>query len=238
MNSIITIGIVISILLGVSGFVASNNSIIGIIILVISILYFIFLARPIYSRYQTKISRFHLCYHFINTFIVSLSIRGSISSALDNSLDVMPDDFHKDIENIETFSIEEKFDFINKYFRFHVFSLFLDLLRIYEEQGGNILEMSSHLLDEVRLIEEYISTSQSISRKKIGEFVILWALTIGIMVFMRFALSEFFVTISSQVFYPIGILAILLFCLVTIHMAIMKMTNLKIKGWNDREKNK
>ena len=238
MNSIITIGIVISILLGVSGFVASNNFIIGIIILVISILYFMFLTRPIYFRYLTKINRFHLCYHFINTFIVSLSIRGSISSALDNSLDVMPDDFHKDIENIEPFSVEEKFDFINKYFRFHVFSLFLDLLRIYEEQGGNILEMSSHLLDEVRLIEEYISTSQSISRKKIGEFIILWALTIGIMVFMRFALSEFFATISSQVFYPIGILAILLFCLVTIHMAIMKMTNLKIKGWNDREKNK
>lgn len=236
MNQIITIGIVLSILLGLSGFVASNNYIIGIVILVISILYFIFLARPKYSRYITKINRFHLCYHFINTFIVSLSIRGSVPAALDSALDVMPNDFHKDIENIETFSIEDKLDFLNKYFRFHVFSLFLDLLRIFEEQGGNILEMSSHLLDEVRLTEEFISISQSISRKKIGEFVILWALTIGIMVFMRFALSEFFGTISSQIFYPIGILAIVLFCLITIHIAIMKMTNLKIKGWNDREK--
>ena len=238
MNQIITIGIVISILLGVNGFVASNNFIVGIVILVVSVLYFIFVARTICTRYQTKINRFHLCYHFINTFIVSLSIRGSISNALDSSLEMMPEDFHKDIENIETFTLEEKLGFINKYFRFHLFSLFLDLLRIYEEQGGNILEMSSHLLDEVRLTEEYISTSQSISRKKITEFVILWSLTLGIMVFMRFALSEFFITISSQVFYPIGIFAILFFCLITIHMAILKMTNLKIKGWNDREKNK
>ena len=238
MNQIIIIGIVLSIILGLCGFIASNNFIVGIVILVLSILYFIFLARPIYSRYQTKINRFHQCYHFINTFIVSLSIRGSIVSALDSSLEIMPSEFHKDIENIETFTVEEKFEYINKYFRFHVFSLFLDLIHIYEEQGGNILEMSSHLLDEIRLIEEYIVTSQSISKKKNGEFIILWLLTLGIMVFMRFALSEFFITISSQIFYPIGIFAILFFCLVTIHMAVIKMTNLKIKGWNDHEKNK
>ena len=238
MNNILTIGIIISILMAISGFIASNNYIVPIVVLVIFILYFVLLARPLYNRYLLKINRFHQCYHFINTFIVSLSIRGSVSSALDSSLEIMPEEFHKDIENIETFTIEDKFEHISKYFRFHIFSLFLDLIRIYEEQGGKILEMSAHLLDEIRLIEDYISASQSISRKKLGEFAILWFLTIGIMVFMRFALSEFFLTISSQIFYPIGIFAILFFCLVSIHLAISRLTNLKIKGWNDYEKNK
>ena len=68
------------------------------------------------------------------------------------------------------------------------------------------------------------------------EFAILWILTIGIMVFMRFALSQFFDVIAKQIFYPIGILLICVFCLFSIHIAISKMTKLQIRGWNDAEK--
>ena len=236
MNTIITFGIIISLVLGIAGFVASNNIIVGGVILALSIIYFLVIAKPMFSKYRIKINRFHLCYHFINSFIVSLSIRNSINSAFDSSYELMPEDFHKEIENIEALKLEEKFDVINKYFRFHAFSLFLNLINIYEENGGNILEMSRHLLEELRMTEEYISSCESINKKKIMEFVILWILTLGIMVFMRFALSEFFNKMSSQLFYPIGIFVILLFCLITIHMAISKMTKLKIKGWNDHEK--
>ena len=236
MNSVLTIGIIISVILGVTSFVASNNYIIAIAVLVLSILYFLFIAKPMMKKYETKIKRFDECYHFINTFIVSLSIKGSVTASYESALQVMPSDFTSSIENIEAFSQKDKLDHINKYFRFHVFSLFIDLINIYEEQGGNILEMSHYLLEETRLTEEYISSSKSIAKKKMTEFAILWLLTIGIMVFMRFALSQFFKTISKQVFYPIGILAICLFCLFSIHMAISKMTKLQIRGWNDAEK--
>ena len=148
----------------------------------------------------------------------------------------MSEDFISSIENIEAFSQKDKLDHINKYFRFHVFSLFVDLINIYEEQGGNILEMSHYLLEETRLIEEYISSSKNVTKKKMVEFAILWLLTLGIMVFMRFALSQFFNVIAKQLFYPIGILFICLFCLLSIHIAICKMTKLQIRGWNDAEK--
>lgn len=236
MNKIITFGFVISFLFGISGFVASNNIFVGIAIIVIGILYFVLLARPIYSKYCIKVSRYHECYHFINTFIVSLSIKASLAGAYETAVESMPEDFYKNIENVETFTLWEKLEYLNKYFRFHTYMLFLDLLHLYEEQGGNILEMSSNLLDEVRLTEEYISYSETTSRKKLGEFAILWLLTLGIMIFMRFALSEFFNTISKQLFYPIGIFAILFFALLTIHLAILRMCKLEIRGWNDSEK--
>ena len=236
MNSVLTIGIIISVILGVTSFVASNNYIICIVIMISSILYFLFIARPIMRKYETKIKRFDECYHFINTFVVSLSIKGSVTSAYESSMQVMSEDFISSIENIDTFSQKDKLDHINKYFRFHVFSLFVDLINIYEEQGGNILEMSHYLLEETRLIEEYISSSKSITKKKMVEFAILWLLTLGIMVFMRFALSQFFDVIAKQIFYPIGILFICLFCLLSIHIAICKMTKLQIRGWDDAEK--
>ena len=236
MNQIITIGIIISVILGVSSFVASNNYIVGVICLVLSILYFLFLAKPIFKKYQTKVSRFHECYHFINTFIVSLSIKSTVSSAYESAISAMPENFSKNIENIESFSQKDKLEHLAKYFRFHVFSLFLDLVNIYEDQGGNILEMSHYLLEETRQVEEYISISSSTSKKKVAEFVILWVLTLGIMIFLRFALSEFFTTIAKQLFYPIGIGLIVLFCLFSIHIAISKMCKLQIKGWDDNEK--
>ena len=236
MNSVFTIGVVISVILGVTSFVASSNYIVAAVVLVVSIVYFLFIAKPVLRKYDAKIHRFDECYHFINTFIVSLSIKGSISASYESAVQVMPDTFVNSIENIESFSQEDKLEHLNKYFRFHVFSLFVDLINIYQEQGGNILEMSHYLLEETRLVEEYISSSKTIIKKKIVEFAVLWLLTLGIMVFMRFALSQFFKTISNQIFYPIGILTICLFCIASIHIAIMKMAKLQIRGWDDNEK--
>ena len=236
MNNVLTIGIIISVILGVAGFVASNNFIVGIAVLILSILYFIFLANPMIKKYQTKINRFNECYNFINNYIVSLSMKNSILSAYESAISSMPESFVQNIENIETFSEQDKLEHIHKYFRFHVFSLFIDLINIYQEEGGDILEMSHYLLEETRQVEEYISTSKSITKKRMVEFAILWLLTLGIMIFLRFALSQFFVTISNQLFYPIGIGMICLFCLFSIHFAIVKMCKLNVRGWNDSEK--
>lgn len=236
MNQVVFIGIIISLIFGSASFIASNNFIVGIICFVLPLLYFLLFVRRKIALYQTKVNRFKECYHFINNYIVSLSIKNSVSSSFDSTIESMPDSFKDNIENIETFSYKEKIEHMSSYFRFHVYSLFIDLINLYEEQGGNILEMSRYLLEEVRLIDEYIFACESITRKKMVEFTILWFLTIVIMVVMRFALSQFFTTISKQIFYPIGIGAIVLFALLSIHIAIMKMCKLKIKGWNDNEK--
>lgn len=236
MNQIMVAGIIISVVLGLCSFIASNNFIVGIVCLLLSGLYFFLLARPMFNKYLTKIKRYDECYHFINNFIVSLSIKEVTVGAYESAMSSMSESFINEIENIESFSLDEKLEHLNKYFRFHVFSLFVSLISLYEEQGGNILDMSHYLLEDVRQEEEYITSTRTIARNKILEFAILWALTLGIMVFMRFSLSEFFETISKQVFYPIGIGGIILFCLATIHIAISRMCSLKIKGWDDHEK--
>lgn len=233
MSSFLLISIVISIVVGVITFLASNNFIIAIIALVIYLLFFLIFARKIFNKYQTKIVRFYECYHFINTFIVSLSIKSSLSSAYETAILTIDKEHVKELETIDSFEINDWLNHLNKYFKFHIFSLFIDLININEEQGGNILEQSKYLLEELRLSEEYISEGTLISKRKITEFAILWVLTYVIMVFMRFALSSFFQNISKQLFFIIGILLIDIFCLLSIHFAIIKYTSLKVKGWDD-----
>ena len=233
----IYLGIIISVIFGVVTYIGSNNIIVTATVLVISILYFLLIARTSYKKYDLKTHRFHQCYHFINTFIVSLSIKSSTSGAYESAMNTMPEDFVSKVENLDTFDQKERLENLNKYFRFHAFSLFLDLINIYEEQGGDILEMSHYLLEETRLTEEYISENNSIARKKIMEFAILWFLTLLIIVILRFALSSFYSSLTNQIYYVVGIGGVFIFALVSIHITLMKMTKLEIKGWNDNEKN-
>lgn len=233
----IYLGIIISAIFGVVTYIGSNNIIVSIAVLAISILYFLLVARPIYKKYTTKITRFHQAYHFINTFIVSLSIKASLPSAYESAMDAMPEDFVARNENLDSFDQKERLENLGKYFRFHSYSLFLDLINIYEEQGGDILDMSHYLLEEIRLTEEYIAENSSIARKKIMEFAILWFLTILIVVILRFALSTFYSSLTKQMFYTVGIGIVFIFALISIHVTLIKMTKLEIKGWNDNEKN-
>ena len=236
MNQLITIGIITSIIISIASYIATNNFIVPIVCLVISLLYFMLIARPLFQRYLTKITRFHQCYHFINSFIVSLSIRHSIMGAYEAAMQNMPDDFVAKAENTDLFDYKEKLENLSKYFRFHVFSLFLDLVSLYEDQGGDILSMSHYLLEETRYVEEYISTNSLMARRKLFEFGFLWFLALAIMVLMRFSLSNFYTLVAKQLFFPIGIGIICLFVLISIHIAIQKMAKLDIKGWNDHEK--
>ena len=236
MNTLITIGVVVSVVLAVCSYIATNNFIVPVVALVLSLLYFILIARPIIQKYQVKTTRFHQCYHFINSFIVSLSIRKSIMGAYEAAMQSMPEDFVAKAENTESFDYKEKLDNLSKYFRFHVFSLFLDLINLYEEQGGDILSMSHYLLEETRYVEEYISTNSSMARRKLFEFGFLWLLSLSIMILVRFSLASFYHLVAKQIFFPIGIIGVCAFTIVSIHIAILRMTNLDIKGWNDHEK--
>ena len=236
MSTFLVVSISISVVLGLSSFIASNNFIVAGVVLAVSLLYFLIFANKKFRKHQIKIKRFHQCYHFINSFITSLSVRSSISTAYETSIQNVSLDIEKEIENIDSLKDIDKLEQLGRYFKFSVYSLFLDLLHLYEEQGGNILEMSYHLLNETRLIEEYISESELLVKKKLTEFAILWILTIGIMVFLRFVISEFFITMTKQIFYPIGIGLISLFCLLSIHLSVSRMTSMEIKGWDDAEK--
>ena len=235
MNSYLIISFAISIILGIVGLLASNNLIVTIAIVVVSIIYFLFLGKPIVNKFQIKVQRFKECYHFINTFVVSLSIKENLAGAYESAISAMPDDFNEKQGNIDSFDIKEKLEHIGKYFHFYVYRLFLDLINIWSEQGGDILNMSHYLINETRVVEEYINKSIMINKKRIVEFVILWLLTLGIMSFLRFVLAQFYQTLVTQLFYPIGIGVILLFVLFSIYLAMKKMFFIEIKGWDDHE---
>ena len=233
MSFVIIISIVVSLLFGVIVYIATNNIFFAIAGLVLPLLYFLLIAMPKIKKNAIKTQRFHQCYSFINTFIISLSIKGSIKGAIDTTFENMGDNFASNIQGLEELNENDKLNYLTQYFKFLLYGLFVNLINLWSEQGGNIINMSTHLIDDARLTEEYITESSRMAKKHIMEFAILWLISLSILVILRFALAQFYNQIIKQMYFPFAVLGIVLVCLLTIHIAIMRMTHIDIRGWED-----
>ena len=140
------------------------------------------------------------------------------------------------IDSIKELNEEEKLSYLIKYFKFDLYRLFVDTVSLYNEQGGDIIKMSHHLIEQVRLKEEYLLACQSINKSKSVEFIILWAIALMILTALRFSLSQFFARVSQTIFYQVAVVVTMLFALVSIYILFKRITNLNLEGWKDNEK--
>ena len=234
--NLVLVGIVVSLVFAGVTFIASQNIFSAIGVLIIFTLFFVLIARRLVNNSQQKIHRYHECYQFINSFIISLNVKGSLSSALQSSYDTADSGTREIIDSIKELTDEEKLAYLVKYFKFDLYRLFVDTVSLWNEQGGDIIKMSHHLIEQVRLKEEYLLACESINKSKSVEFVILWSIALMILAALRFALSQFFIRISQTIFYQIAVVVTMLFALVSIYILIKRITNLNLEGWKEDEK--
>lgn len=236
MNSKLTIFVLISLIVGVIAFVALENIFVAASVFVIYLIVSIFLILPKLKKYEFIKVRYHECYHFINNFIISLSIKKSISGALETTVGSMPSEFIDLYSGLENMSENEKLDYLSSYFEFYDYSLFLQIIYIWQEEGGDIIAMSKYLIGNIRSNEEYISQVDTIARRKYIEIGILWAISLSIVVILRFALSQFYDRVKGQLLFIVSISMVFAFVLLTIYLLVHKGTSLKLKGNVNHEK--
>ena len=234
--NLVLVGIVVSLVFAGVTFIASQNIFSAIGVLILFFGFFVLIARRLVNNSQQKIHRYHECYQFINSFIISLNVKGSLSSALLSAYDTADSGTKEIIDSIKELNDEEKLSYLIKYFKFDLYRLFVDTISLWNEQGGDIIRMSHHLIEQVRLKEEYLLSCESINKSKSVEFVILWSIALLILAALRFALSQFFMKISQTIFYQVAIVVTMLFALVSIYILLKRITNLNLEGWKEDEK--
>ena len=185
-----------------------------------------------FKNYQLSTSRFKSCYNFINSFIISLSIKSTIPGAFESTLLTIDDEIKEEIEGISHMNDLEKLNYLKSYYHFHIYELFLNVITLYEDRGGNILDMSQHLISETQNQNEYIIKCESLSLRKWVEFTILWFLSLAILVILRFALNQFFDLIAKQLLFKVSIGVIFLLVLASIEVLARKSFSIDVKGWD------
>ena len=232
----IFVGIIVSLVLTGVSFVTAQNIFMSISIFLISNAFFVFVVNRKMKKNQLKIHRYHQCFHFINSFIISLNVKGSMSAAIQSGYETTDEDTKVLIDSIKELNEDEKIMYLSKHFKFDLYRLFVDTINLWNEEGGDILKMSQYLINQVRLKEQYLITCETIHRQKTIEFVVLWTISLAILAALRFALSQFFDRIRQTIFYQVAVAIIMLFVLVSIYILVMRVCKLDLEGWKDEEK--
>ena len=226
------VALLISMITGVLAYFSSGNFILAIGVALTYIGYFwLFVNKKLKKSALTRQSA-HECNNFINTFLLSMSIRNSMNEAYENATINATNSFRQEILHLEQLAIRQRIESLNKYFCFDIYHMFLNVLSLYEEQGGNILLMSEALIKEANRLEQMMITLSSLTIRKVFEFTVLWMITMAIVVFMRFGLAQFYAQMLNGLL--LAVMTILLFSLFlfSIHMAITRLTDTSIIGDN------
>ena len=236
MNNKITLFLIISLIVASISYVALENIFIAVAVFVIYLAVCFLMIVPRFKNYELIKNRYHECYHFINNFIITLSIKKSIAGALETTVYSMPNTFVDLYNGIDNLSENEKLEYLSTYFQFYDYSLFLQIINIWQEEGGDILSMSKYLIGNIRHNEEYISQVDTLAKRKYVEIAILWTISLAIVVILRFALSEFYGKVKGQLLYIVSISMVFAFVLLTIYLLVYKGTSLNLKGNANHEK--
>ena len=229
---IILIGFIVGIALSSICFISTQNLISTALIGVVTLIYFFVYVNKVIKNKDEKVNRFQDCYQFINNFLIALSIKGHISGALASALESQNEETNDLVKSVDSNDPMEKVIYLKDYFKFDIYSLFVDLIKVFNDEGGDIIQMSRYLLNQIREDEEYIVNAERMNKKALVEFVILWSFALCILVILKYSLSDFFTHIVKNIFYQVSVVSILFFTLVSSHIAVRKITNLKIKGWD------
>lgn len=235
LNKIISVFIILPIIFAFITYFSTSSWIVAITIFLFTITFFFLGSFPICKRFSKKTKRFHQCFTFINNFIISLSVKNTIEGSITATIEAMDKSFQEETIGLEHLTGLDKLSYLSKYFSFDVYSLFLNIISLYEEQGGNILTMSSLLTEQSRYQEQYLNKSIVIGKRKIIEFSTLWLFSIAIIVVLKFVLGQFYETIFSQFIFQILIGLMFVLITISIHILIIRITKIEIRGWSNND---
>ena len=229
MKIVSIVGIVSAVLLGALAFLATNNYIVAAVVLVLALGYYMLIAHKMIKKYLSRVQRTHECYKFINSFLITMSVKESLTEAFSSgTLNASPE-FKKELADLENMVVEDRIIYLRRYFDLAIYKMFINVLKLYQDQGGNILALGETLMQETTMVENSVTRSFNIGVKKIVEYAILWVLTFAILIFMRFGMSDFYITMLNNRFFVFCLIVFFLFFIAAFHIFLLKFTKLSIK---------
>lgn len=229
MSNFYLLSFIVSLIFTLVGYISTNNYIIALLIFIISILYAIIRLYPLLKKYFKRVNNYHLCYLFMNNLLISISTFKNVEKGCQSALENIDQKVFDDVGDLSSLTSFEKSKYLSKVFNLKVYDTFLSLLDIYIENGGDILNMSSYIMNQIQSIEGYLITTNNYMKRKAIEFSILWMFSLAILVFLRFALNNFFPYLIKSQLYIWGIFLIFIFIIFSIELFTKRMVKIDFK---------
>lgn len=229
MKKIDLVFIFLGIFLGILCYISAKNYIFSLVILVLFVADYFVLMRKKFTHYFSLIERVHTSYHFINSFIISLSVKDSLEEAYQNGIRINNARLNDETKELNEMVVLDRVKYLYGYFNLSIYKVFLNVIDLYQDQGGNILNMADNLLRECTRTEKTLSDTLSIGYKHLTEFIILWLMSFAILLFMRFSIEEFYMMMLKSPFVAPLLFVFFIICIGSINLFVNSFTNLTIK---------
>ena len=199
--------------------------------------YYIFIGRKLLKKKEQINRRIHICYHFINAFIISMSVKESLEDAYQSGVRFDDKELNELTPELENLKVSDRISYLREFFNLAVFKMFMNVLALYQDQGGNILNMADELISESTRIEKSIIESNSVSNRSLGQFLILWMMSVTVLLFIRFSISSFYETMVKSSIFIALLLVFFVLILFSIHLFIVRYSKVTVKEDSVHEKN-
>lgn len=211
-------------------FLATNDWLLSIVLFLLFEVYVFFYVFKKLSLFGRRTKRINECFSFVSTFIISLSVKTTLAEVFDNIEEKLSISLKEEYQSLKHLEHLEILKGLSSYFSLTTYEMFLNVIDLYLEQGGDILKMASPLLDDIRRMEEMTNECLKISKRKMVEFIGLWFFSTLILVFCRFGIGQFYDQIMATSFYSLLIMIWFVFVGIAFHIALQKYIYLPIVG--------
>ena len=224
--------IFITLALAVVAYFTSLNIYIPIFVLLSFLFYYLLVGRKLLNKREQIVRRIHACYHFINAFIISMSVKESLEDAYQSGVRYEDKELNEVTAQLENLKVSDRISYLREFFNLAVFKMFMNVLNLYQDQGGNILSMSDELISESTRIEKSVTESLSESNRYLGQFLLLWVMSVTVLIFIRFSISSFYVSMAKTPLFNGFLLVFFSLILFSIHLFITRFSSIVVKEDN------
>lgn len=163
-------------------------------------------------------------YSFVHSFLLSLIASSSLEEAYKSSKLSMRGELKKITDSLEPREIHDRLLALSLYFNSDIYNLFLSILRLYEEEGGDITLLAEPFLLEASEEEKELIRRNRIKKKTAFEFISLFFITSLIFVFLRYGLSAFYGVLKGNLPYILCSLLYFLLALISYVLLVLAIT--------------
>jgi hypothetical protein len=185
-------GVGVSLLAAALSYFVSTHLLFGGIVLAMFLLGFSFLIVPQILRRKERERKRHECYRFVNSFLISLSVTSSPEQAFFSSTQDAVGEEKLVIDSIETLLPVEKVSYLIDYYEESYYPMFLSILRLFLDQGGDLLTLAEPLLKEMTCYEGNENAIDQCKQRFLIQFLTLWFMSALVLTFIRVGLSSFY----------------------------------------------
>jgi len=169
-----------------------------------------------------------------------------VNNSIVTTFNVLSTSFSKELKeqvnSINHLNDEEKIIYLKNYFNSSLYSVFVDLLKQFIEDGGNIINNTHLLIFDTRLIEENLNDFLVISNKKLFQFGLMWGLCFIILLITKVALGNYYLKIQLMNYYPYSLFLFFILFLVFLYFILrhyldLNFINEELKDEKNKKQN-